>query len=91
MAIDGSKAAHVILSKDSANNIKRKSVESTDIRSIGHDPRTNQLTIRFHSGPEVYIYSGVSARIYKRLMAARSTGKCFAEHVKGKFSFRVSK
>jgi KTSC domain-containing protein len=87
--MDANKTAASILSKDTAK--RRVKMDSTDIKSAGWDPKTRQLTIRFHSGPEVYLYENVPSGIYKRLIAANSAGRCFANHIKGKFKFRVAK
>jgi KTSC domain-containing protein len=85
------KTAANILGRDTKKGIRRKSADSSDIRSIGFDEARKQLTVRFHSGPEVYLYSSVPKQVYTRLMNATSIGKAFAEHVKGVYKFRVAK
>ena len=40
--------------------MKRTSVKSSNILSVGHDPETNTLEIEFKGGG-VYSYDGVSA------------------------------
>lgn len=52
----------------------REPVESSAIRSIGHDPQTNTLEVEFASG-HVYIYSDVSAEQFTDFLSAGSKGK----------------
>lgn len=64
--------------------MNRKSVISSDIRSIGYDDETCILEIEFHSGG-IYQYYSVPRAVYERLMNASSYGKYFHAHVKGVF------
>jgi hypothetical protein len=60
----------------------RDAVSSSSIKSIGHDGDT--LEVEFHSG-KVYRYAGVSATDAAALIGAKSIGKHFGAHVRGKF------
>jgi hypothetical protein len=70
---------------------RRVAVDSDNLRSIGFNPRTLELSIRFWSGPEVYVFRNVPAAVHKRLMEAPSHGKFFAEHVKNVYPFTLRK
>lgn len=65
----------------------RKSVTSSDIRSIGYDDETRVLEIEFHSGG-IYQYYSVPRAVYEGLMNASSHGKYFHGHIKGVFSYQ---
>lgn len=67
--------------------MKRKSVASSAIASLGHDAKTNTLHVEFASG-RVYAYSGVSADEHKALAAADSIGAHFNEHIRPHFAAR---
>jgi len=54
--------------------MKRASVDSTSIASIGYDPRRRELEVEFRETGDVYRYFGVSAGEYADLMAAPSKG-----------------
>jgi hypothetical protein len=62
----------------------RQPVNSSNIRSIGYDARSETLEIEFHGGG-VYQYRGVPATIHAALMTARSHGGFFHQHIKGRF------
>lgn len=66
--------------------MQRIPVESSDIKSVGYDPRTQILEIEFHSGG-VYDYYAVPASVHQALIQAESKGKHFHANVKGKFAF----
>ena len=60
-----------------------KSVKSSNVDAIMHNPETNQLHVRFKSGG-TYIYDGVDAEKHSALMSADSIGGYIHAHVKGK-------
>lgn len=62
-------------------------VTSSNIAAIGHDPDTNELHVRFHSGA-THIYSGVTAAQHAALVGADSVGKHFMAHVRDKHAQR---
>lgn len=60
-------------------SINRVPVTSGNIKSIGHDPKTNTLEVEFHDGG-VYRYPGVDSEAHNALMGAESIGKTFAKN-----------
>ena len=65
-----------------------KTVKSSNIEAIGHDPETNTLTVRFKGG-NVYHYEGVDADKHKALMGASSVGSHFHANIKNLHKFSV--
>jgi len=66
-------------------SINMTSIESSQIDSIGHDPATNTLAIRFKSRGEpaaLYHYSNVSADDFTAFKDAESVGSHFYKHIK---------
>ena len=59
----------------------RVPVVSSDIVSVGHDPKSKKLYVEFKSG-RVYQYANVPKEIYKGLMEAESHGKFFDQKIK---------
>jgi len=56
-------------------------VDSTDIVSIGHNPKSKNLFIEFKGG-RVYRYAGVPTKVYDNLMKADSHGTFFSDEIK---------
>jgi hypothetical protein len=66
--------------------MNRKSVESSNILSIGYDYITMILEVEFkYSG--IYHYSEVPQEIYDALMTANSKGKYLNANIKGVYSY----
>ncbi|NWA20308.1 KTSC domain-containing protein [Serratia liquefaciens] len=66
-------------------NINLVPVNSSQIHSIGHNPATNTLAIRFKSRGEpaaLYHYSNVSADDFTAFKDAESVGSHFYKHIK---------
>lgn len=61
-------------------------VSSSQIHSIGHDPATNTLAIRFNGRNNtpgtLYHYSNVSADTFAAFSGAKSVGAHFYQHIK---------
>lgn len=64
-------------------------VESSQIHSIGHDPETNTLAIRFFRGygrdqkpGSIYHYQNFGAAEFEAFRNAESKGKHFGQHIK---------
>lgn len=78
--------------------IKMEDVVSSQIHSIGHDPETNTLAIRFtkgygaNRGPgSLYHYSNFTAADFEAFKGAESLGKHFGGYIKAfpdKFPYR---
>ena len=66
--------------------MKRQSVESSNLRSIGYDEFLFVLEIEFKSGA-VYRYYGVPSEVHDELINAESVGKYFNANVKSKYNF----
>ena len=64
----------------------RKSVESSNLRSVGYDEFLLVLEIEFKSGA-VYRYYGVPSEVHDELINAESVGKYFNANVKSKYNF----
>ena len=59
----------------------RKSVTSSNLKSVGYDPISKTLEIEFLSAI-VYEYLMVPANVHDSLMAAASKGSYFAANIK---------
>lgn len=60
-------------------------VESSQIDSIGHDPATNTLAIRFKSKSgtgSLYHYDNFTAEDFAAIESAESVGSHFYKHIK---------
>jgi hypothetical protein len=66
-------------------SITMKPVKSSQIESIGYDPASKILAIRFNGGRKLYHYAGVSQEDYDKFQSAESVGKHFGAHIRGKF------
>lgn len=60
--------------------------KSSQIESMGHDPETNTLHVKFRRGGH-YSYSGVDAAKYARFQAAPSHGTFLGKEIKGVHPF----
>ncbi len=66
--------------------MEMKAVTSSQIHSIGHDPATNMLAIRFHgkNGPgSLYHYPNVDAKMFADFLGCESKGRFFGAHIRG--------
>lgn len=61
--------------------MKRVSVQSSNISSLGYDPAASTLEIEFHHGG-VYQYYGVPSQVHEGLMKAESKGSYFHHNIK---------
>ena len=66
--------------------MKRQSVESSNLKSVGYDEFLLVLEIEFKSGA-VYRYYGVPSEVHDELINAESVGKYFNANVKSKYNF----
>lgn len=67
--------------------MERKSVRSSNIRSIGYDDESAVLEVEFTSR-SIYQYYGVPAGVYLALMASFSKGRCLGAHIKDRYRYR---
>ncbi|KWV17198.1 KTSC domain-containing protein [Xanthomonas translucens] len=77
------------MSETTAPRIRLDDVESSQIHSIGHDPATSTLAIRFTKGygakrgpGSLYHYSNFSPAEFEAFKAADSLGKHFGQYIK---------
>lgn len=56
-------------------------VNSSNIKELGHDAKTNTMQVNFHNGAE-FQYHPVTEEFYKELLSADSVGAHFNKHVK---------
>ena len=60
-------------------------VTSSQIESIGHDPSTNTLAVKFPSksgSSSIYHYSNVNEADFREFLMAKSIGSHFIKHFK---------
>ena len=60
--------------------MERKRVNSSRIRSVGYDPKSQELEVEFSDG-RIALYSGVSGEIHRQFMAAPSTTSFFEDKI----------
>jgi len=65
--------------------ITMKSVDSSNIQSIGYDKEIKTLVVMFKTG-NAYSYSGVSEEDFQKFDTAQSKGQHFAREIRGKYS-----
>ena len=61
--------------------MRRQTVSSSNLHSVGYDPSSATLEIEFNSGG-IYLYSGVSAHVYDSLMSSGSLGRYFSSNIR---------
>ena len=66
--------------------MKRKSVESSNLASVGYDAKNQILEIEFNHGG-VYQYFDVPQDVYDELMDADSHGKYFAANIRNDYEY----
>ena len=57
-------------------------VKSSNIQSVGYDPKTLVLEVKFNSGKH-FRYLNVNPKVHDFLMQADSIGKYFSMHIRG--------
>lgn len=62
--------------------MKRISVSSSNVASVGYDERTKTLEVEFHSGA-VYQYHSVPKSEFKGLLGAASAGQYLHRYIRG--------
>ena len=64
----------------------RETVASSNIESVGYDPRTQTLEVAFLSGA-VYQYYGIPAGLHEELMRAGSKGRFLHLYIKDRYPY----
>ena len=67
--------------------MKRETVKSRNLRSVGYDRSTQTLEVEFNSGG-IYQYFHVSENVYTGLMDASSHGRYFNHFIKNRYPTR---
>ena len=60
--------------------MERKRIGSSKIRSVGYDPKSQQLEVEFNDG-KLLVYSGVSLEVHRSFMAAPSPVAFFEDKI----------
>ncbi len=60
--------------------MERKRINSSKIRAVGYDPKTQLLEVEFNDA-RVMVYSGVSPEVHRRFMAAPSPVSFFEDKI----------
>lgn len=60
--------------------MERKRINTSRIRSVGYDTKTETLEIEFNDG-RITAYRGVSSEVHRRLMAAPSPVAFFDDRI----------
>lgn len=66
--------------------MKRQSVESSNLASVGYDTKSQVLEVEFKHGG-VYQYFDVPENVYEDLMNADSHGKYFVANIKNNYEY----
>ncbi len=67
--------------------MKRKSVNSSNLSSIGYDSENEILEIEFNHGG-IYQYFDVPEEVYEELMSANSHGQYFAANIRNDYEYQ---
>ena len=68
-------------------NMNRKSVESSNLASIGYDAENEILEVEFKHGG-VYQYFDVPLHVYEELMDADSHGVYFSANIRNDYNYQ---
>ena len=68
------------------DHMKKYSVGSSNISSIGYDPSRDTLEVEFLNG-SIYQYFNVPENMYKQLMATPSKGRFLHAYVKNAYPY----
>jgi len=65
--------------------MERKRVNSSKIRAVGYDPKSQTLEVEFSDG-RLLAYSGVSPEVHRQFMAAPSATSFFEAKIDENYS-----
>jgi hypothetical protein len=68
-------------------SVERKRINSSKIRAVGYDPKSQALEVEFSDG-RLVLYSGVSQEVHRQFMAAPSATSFFEDKIDENFSSR---
>lgn len=71
-----------------SNQMERKQVKSSNIKSIGYDEEKKLLQIEFRNTGSLYEYSNIEKSMYEELMSAPSVGSYFIKKIKDLYPFK---
>jgi len=66
--------------------MKRESVESSNLKTVGYDVKSKTLEVEFKNG-YIYQYFDVPKTIYNSMVNANSAGKYLISNVKGVYRY----
>jgi len=66
------------------SHIRRETVDSTALSSVGYSKRLHALEIEFHDGL-IYRYLEVPRSVYRELITAESKARFYNRNVRGKY------
>ncbi len=69
--------------------LERKEVKSSNITSIGYDPKGKRLEVEFWNG-KLYRYHPVTEEAYKQMMNAESIGSWFYKNIRNNENINTS-
>ena len=64
--------------------MRRQSVDSSAISSVGYDVRRSMLEVKFRRGA-IYGYLEVPPQVWKDFLKAPSKGRFFSQHIRGQY------
>jgi hypothetical protein len=67
--------------------MERKRVNSSKIRAVGYDAKSQALEVEFSDG-RLVLYSGVSQEVHRQFMAAPSATSFFEDKIDENYSSR---
>lgn len=68
-------------------SMERKRVNSSKVRAVGYDPKSQTLEVEFSDG-RLLLYSGVSQEVHRQFMAAPSATSFFEDKIDENYSSR---
>ncbi len=66
--------------------MKRRSLTSSSLASVGYDPDKRVLEIEFRDG-QVYEYFDIPESLFTELLEAESSGRSFNVNIRDRFRF----
>jgi hypothetical protein len=67
--------------------MQRQGVKSSNLKSVGYDPTTQELEVEFQNGG-IYTYVGVPHEIHKELMTDKSVGSYYARNIRSQYALK---